>query len=168
MCSCTWIGICNVWQGHLFWMATCAVYQILYLIVDICLNLTNFYGLPTVGVGQTHPKPEKRAVRILLECFLVRMNIIIKVYLHWTKQKLTRKRIVFFDLCCYSMWTLHWILYEPILTRFAPLCNPQFETHLTTSWKYLNCWITSLLQKDTVTWFCNEQIPTNLSYPTTR
>ena len=39
-------------------------------------------GLPTVGVGQTHPKPEKRAVRILLECFLVRMNIIIKVYLH--------------------------------------------------------------------------------------
>ena len=124
-------------------------------------------GLPTVG-GQTHPKPEKWAVRILLECFLVRMNIIIKVHLHWTKQKLTRKRIVFFDLCCYSMWTLHWILYEPILTRFPPLCNPQFETHLTTSWKYLNCWITALLQKDIVTWFCNEQIPRNLLFPTTR
>ena len=35
----------------------------------------------------------------------------------YTKRKRTRKRIFFFDLCCCSMLTLKWILYEPIWKR---------------------------------------------------
>ena len=38
----------------------------------------------------------------------------------YTERKQMGKRILFFDLCYCSMWTLNWILYEPIWkgTRF--------------------------------------------------
>ena len=35
----------------------------------------------------------------------------------YTKQKWARKRIFFIDLCCCSMWTINWILHEPIWKR---------------------------------------------------
>ena len=39
----------------------------------------------------------------------------VKVHLDWTKAN--AKAIVFFDLCHFSIWTINWIIYEPLWNR---------------------------------------------------
>ena len=56
-----------------------------------------------------------------------------------------RMRIVFFDFCRYLIWTLNWILYEPIWKRCTIHHTKYFScfaTNFLTIWHNLNTWNT--------------------------